>query len=125
MATGGIEDRIQEGLMTDEEAVNLKEMFNEMGARPKARTIEELQHWLLDYAASLKSEPQRTRSPQHLKSSLFLDGNHGLSSLLLTMAMRVMICGGTKFTVSSKKSIWRKIYLMRSDHHCMGRQAAL
>ena len=64
MATGGIEDRIQEGLMTDEEAVNLKAMFNEMGARPKARTKEELQHWLLDYAASLKSEPQT-----HTKSS--------------------------------------------------------
>ena len=64
MATGGIEDRIQEGLMTDEEAVNLKEMLNEMGARPKARTKEELQHWLLDYAASLKSEPQT-----HTKSS--------------------------------------------------------
>ena len=64
MATGGIEDRIQEGLMTDEEAVNLKEMFNEMGVRPKARTKEELQHWLLDYAASLKSEPQtHTQSP--------------------------------------------------------------
>ena len=57
MATGGIEDRIQEGLMTDEEAVNLKEMFNEMGARPKARTKEELQHWLLDYAVSQMSEP--------------------------------------------------------------------
>ena len=64
MATGGIEDRIQEGLMTDEEAVNLKEMLNEMGARPKARTKEELQHWLLDYAASLKPEPQtHTQSP--------------------------------------------------------------
>ena len=57
MATGGIEDRIQEGLMTDEEAVNLKEMFNVMGARPKARRKEELQHWLLDYAASQMSEP--------------------------------------------------------------------
>ena len=44
--------------MTDEEDVNLKAMFNEMGAQPKARTKEELQHWLLDYAASLKSEPQ-------------------------------------------------------------------
>ena len=64
MATGGIEDRIQEGLMTDEEAVNLKAMFNEMGARPKARTKEELQHWLLDYAASLKCGPQtHTQSP--------------------------------------------------------------
>ena len=111
--------------MTDEEAVNLKAMFNEMGARPKARTKEELQHWLLDYAASLKSEPQRTRSPQHLKSSLFLDGNHDLLSSVLTMAMRVMICGGTKFTVSSKKTIGRKISSMRSDHHGMGRLAAL
>ena len=58
MSTGGIEDRIQEGLMTGEEAIDLKEMFNEMGARPKARTKEELQQWLLDYAASLKSGPQ-------------------------------------------------------------------
>ena len=58
MATGEIEDRIQGGVMTDEEDVNLKAMFNEMGAQPKARTKEELQHWLLDYAASLKSEPQ-------------------------------------------------------------------
>ena len=48
MATQGIQDRIQGGVMTDEEAVNLKAMFNEMGARPKARTKEELQHWLLD-----------------------------------------------------------------------------
>ena len=57
MSTGGIEDRIQEGLMTGEEAIDLKEMFNEMGARPKARTKEELQHWLLDYAVSQMSEP--------------------------------------------------------------------
>ena len=43
MATGGTLDRVQEGVMTYEEAVNLKAMFNDMGARPKARTKEELQ----------------------------------------------------------------------------------
>ena len=43
MATEGTRDRIQEGAVTDEEAVNLKAMFKEMGARPKARTEEELQ----------------------------------------------------------------------------------
>ena len=57
MATGEMEDRIQGGIMTDEEDVNLKAMFNEMGAQPKARTKEELQHWLLDYAVSQMSEP--------------------------------------------------------------------
>ena len=31
-----------ETAMTDEEAVHLKAMFNEVGARPKARTKEEL-----------------------------------------------------------------------------------
>ena len=41
MATGGTQDRIQEGVMTDEEAVYLKAMLNEMGARLKARTKEE------------------------------------------------------------------------------------
>ena len=40
MATGGTQDRIQ-GVMTDEEAVYLKAMLNEMGARLKARTKEE------------------------------------------------------------------------------------
>ena len=40
MATGEMEDRIQGGIMTDEEDVNLKAMFNEMGAQPKARTKE-------------------------------------------------------------------------------------
>ena len=44
--------------MTDEEVVNLKAMFNEMRAWPKARTKEALQHLLLDYAAAIKPEPQ-------------------------------------------------------------------
>ena len=61
---------------------------------------------------------KRTCNPQHLKSSLFLDGNHGLLSSVLTMATRAMICGGTKFTVSSRKSIRRKIFdAIRSSLH--------
>ena len=43
MATEGTRDRIQEGAVTDEEAVNLKAMFKEMEACPKPRTEEELQ----------------------------------------------------------------------------------
>ena len=61
---------------------------------------------------------KRTRNPQHLKSSLFVDGNHGLLSSVLTMATRAIICGGTKFTVSSRKSIRRKIFdAIRSSLH--------
>ena len=64
MVTEGTQDRIQEGVTADEEAVNLKAMFNEMGAHHKARSKEDLQHRLLDYATSLKPEPKmNTESP--------------------------------------------------------------
>ena len=64
MVAEGTQERIQEGVMADEEAVNLKAMFNEMGAHDKARSKEDLQHRLLDYAKSLKPDPQmNTESP--------------------------------------------------------------
>lgn len=90
MATRGIKDKIQETAMTDEEAVNLKAMFNEVGAQPKARLKEELQSWLLDYAASLKPEPPANTGTAVPQVITVCDPNHGLSSSVL-----VMICGGT------------------------------
>ncbi|XP_070198734.1 paraneoplastic antigen Ma3-like [Littorina saxatilis] len=56
-AAGGVEkDREQKTELTDDKEAELSDLFAQMGARPKVKTKQDLERWMVDYVSSLPRE---------------------------------------------------------------------